>query len=329
MTREFYSHGKLLITGEYVVLDGALALAVPTKFGQSMSAKSLDEPKIKWTSRDHEDKVWFKEEFSVINNKIERSKSGLSSPVAGRLQQILSEANKLNPGILKDQKGLDISTKLEFPSTWGLGSSSTLLNNIASLFETDPFELLKNTFGGSGYDIAAAQNSGPITYQLNGEEKSILSVRFQPEFSNELFFVHLNQKQDSRKSIQHYQSVSKEDLAVVVDKISSLTQSFIACSSLEEFELLIEIHETLISQLLQIPKIKTSHFPDYPGAIKSLGGWGGDFILATGGTESQEYFMNNGYSTILSFDKMVKKAESNIPENLLNVRSNLTGFQNL
>ena len=31
----FYSNGKLLITGEYVILDGALSLAVPSLLGQS------------------------------------------------------------------------------------------------------------------------------------------------------------------------------------------------------------------------------------------------------------------------------------------------------
>ena len=38
-TQTFYSNGKLLITGEYVVLDGAKALALPTKFGQSLLVK--------------------------------------------------------------------------------------------------------------------------------------------------------------------------------------------------------------------------------------------------------------------------------------------------
>ncbi len=310
MTREFYSHGKLLITGEYVVLDGALALAVPTKLGQSLSATTIYEPVISWTSKDHEGKVWFKERFSLINNKIERSRSGQTSPVAGRLQEILSEANKLNPSILREQKGFEIITRLEFPSNWGLGSSSTLLNNIASLFETDPFELLKNTFGGSGYDIAAAQNDTPILYQVKDNERSFLSARFQPEFSDMLFLVHLNQKQDSRKSIQHYRNASKEDLTETIEKISSLTQSFIDCNSLKEFELLVEIHETLISRLLNLPKIKTSLFPDYPGAVKSLGGWGGDFILATGGEREKEYFIKKGYSTIQGFEEMVNKEAS-------------------
>ncbi|MDB4497362.1 GHMP kinase, partial [Flavobacteriaceae bacterium] len=32
MLNTFYSNGKLLLTGEYLVLEGATALAVPTKF---------------------------------------------------------------------------------------------------------------------------------------------------------------------------------------------------------------------------------------------------------------------------------------------------------
>ena len=31
---EFYSHGKLLLTAEYAVLEGVKALAIPTKRGQ-------------------------------------------------------------------------------------------------------------------------------------------------------------------------------------------------------------------------------------------------------------------------------------------------------
>ncbi|MEM0993828.1 MAG: GHMP kinase, partial [Bacteroidota bacterium] len=32
----YYAHGKLLLTGEYAVLDGAVALAVPSKLGQRL-----------------------------------------------------------------------------------------------------------------------------------------------------------------------------------------------------------------------------------------------------------------------------------------------------
>jgi hypothetical protein len=37
MQKTFYSNGKLLITGEYLILDGAKGLALPTKMGQNLS----------------------------------------------------------------------------------------------------------------------------------------------------------------------------------------------------------------------------------------------------------------------------------------------------
>ena len=44
----FYSHGKLLLTAEYVVLDGAKALALPTKYGQSLTVKTIEPLKLIW-----------------------------------------------------------------------------------------------------------------------------------------------------------------------------------------------------------------------------------------------------------------------------------------
>ena len=41
MEKTYYSNGKLLLTGEYVVLDGAEALAVPTRFGQNLTVKQV------------------------------------------------------------------------------------------------------------------------------------------------------------------------------------------------------------------------------------------------------------------------------------------------
>ena len=52
MKKEFYSNGKLLVTGEYVVLDGALALAIPTKFGQTMKVAPTTGNVIHWKSYD-------------------------------------------------------------------------------------------------------------------------------------------------------------------------------------------------------------------------------------------------------------------------------------
>ena len=57
LKQKFYSNGKLLLTGEYMVLDGAIALAIPTKFGQSLTVEKLEEPKINWKSIDKNGKV--------------------------------------------------------------------------------------------------------------------------------------------------------------------------------------------------------------------------------------------------------------------------------
>ncbi len=57
----FFSHGKLLITGEYVVLDSALSLAVPTKLGQKMEVlfeENLADNTLTWYSIDSEGETW-------------------------------------------------------------------------------------------------------------------------------------------------------------------------------------------------------------------------------------------------------------------------------
>ncbi len=307
MIGKFYSHGKLLITGEYVVLDGALALAVPTRFGQSLEIEPHHENKIHWTALDHQGKEWFKTSLILNGGELKFAEENINpSEQENRLLQVLTEANSLNPGILNSTIGFNVKTKLDFPQNWGLGSSSTLINNVAQWFGVDPYELLKNTFGGSGYDIAAAQNEQPVTFQLTKEKPSVLISNFEPDFKDQLFFVHLNKKQNSRASIAHYKAQSLEMVNDTVSRISALTESFIGCTTIEEFKLLIEIHETLISKLINTPKVKTGLFPDFPGAIKSLGGWGGDFILATGREEEMDYFRKKGYATIVSYDEMLK-----------------------
>ena len=54
-----YSNGKLLISGEYVILDGALSLAAPTLLGQHLEILKDDSKYIKWTSKNSNGKVWF------------------------------------------------------------------------------------------------------------------------------------------------------------------------------------------------------------------------------------------------------------------------------
>ena len=135
----FYSHGKLLITSEYAVLDGAQALALPTKFGQSLSVLKNNSKYINWTSYDYNNKIWFKEKYLIDSeNKIKYS--GDKNNISDTLLKVFNSVIKLNSGKINNKIGYDFVSKLSVPSTWGLGTSSTLINNLANWAKVDSYD---------------------------------------------------------------------------------------------------------------------------------------------------------------------------------------------
>jgi mevalonate kinase len=300
--QKYYSNGKLLITGEYLVLDGALSLALPTKFGQSLQIDSINDPKLVWESFDEKETVWFNDEFVL-----DEIASGFSNPnndVSKRIIQILNAVKTLNPDFLIAKNGLKISNYLTFPKNWGLGTSSTLINNIAQWGHVNPYDLLEKTFGGSGYDIACAQNNHAITYQLQEGKPIITQADFNPEFQEHLYFVYLNKKQNSRDGIASYKA-NKENSTSAISEINDITSKIIDCITLKDFDYLITQHETIISKIIKQEPVKHLLFNDFNGSIKSLGAWGGDFILASSVENPSTYFKNKGYNTIVPFADMV------------------------
>ncbi|PKA82516.1 mevalonate kinase [Ulvibacter sp. MAR_2010_11] len=300
MKHTYYSNGKLLLTGEYVVLDGAKALAIPTRYGQSLEVIPSEKKGISWTSLDAKGATWFSAQFDVSQVETSEAKNATEQT----LMNILVAAKKMNPDFLSEKKGLEVITRLDFPENWGLGSSSTLLNNIAQWAKVDAFKLLSKSFGGSGYDIAAAQHDSPILYQIQNQIPGMTPVSLPWNFTNKLFFVHLNRKQDSKEGIARYKNASGNKEAIKI--ISGITETLIRCHTLAEFEKLIQQHEAVISEIIKLPTIKERLFSNYTHSLKSSGAWGGDFILATGGEAEKEYFRNKGYHTILDFDALLK-----------------------
>lgn len=304
-----YSNGKLLLTSEYLVLDGAKALAIPTKFGQDLIVQNIKEPSLIWESFDELNNCWFQAEFRlpdlrIVNETFDASSDDSKESIAQTLQNILETAKSLNPEFLSSDGGFSVKTNLTFPRNWGLGTSSTLINNIALWAKVDAFKLLKNSFGGSGYDVACAQNDLPITYQLQDGKPNIEVVDFNPSFSDNLFLVHLNIKQDSKKGIQRYKE-KRGELTNDISRISEITDELVSCKELVVFEKLIEEHEQIISKIIQNKPIKAIAFPDYFGTIKSLGAWGGDFILVTGDEKTATYFKEKGFGTVIPFKEMI------------------------
>ena len=303
MKQTFYSNGKLLLTGEYVVLDGALSLALPTKFGQNLSVESIPFEKILWKSFDQDGSTWFEDNFTfeeILNKPFDAENT-----IRNTLLEILNVAFQMNPTFL-NQNGFSIETQLTFPKDWGLGTSSTLINNIGQWLNIDAFELLKRSFGGSGYDIACAKKDLPIVYQLINNQPQFKTVEFYPQFRNHLYFVYLNKKQNSKSAIATY--INKQhEIATTIEKINIITNSVLTCSDLQAFMYALEKHENIMSEVLETITIKQTLFYDFKGIIKSLGAWGGDFVLVVAMDDPRDYFKERGFETILRYDEMILK----------------------
>lgn len=294
-----FSNGKILFTSEYFVLKGSLSLAIPTKYGQSFSFSENDSGFINWKSFSSNGKLWFQCKLKKDNLKcITTSNHDLSNT----LTSILKSARQLNQSFFSNILGGNVITKLDFPISWGLGSSSTLINNISKWAKVDPFELLWSVFEGSGFDIACAESKSPILYKLNNKNVLIKKIDFFPVFHENLFFVHLNKKQNTNESINFF--FKKKFQKSIIDKLTKLTYDFIECEKLEKFQKCIIKHENIISEALHLKTIKEDLFKDYNGEIKSLGAWGGDFILAAGSNSTIEYFNRKGYHTVLKYKEI-------------------------
>lgn len=305
MKQTFYSNGKLLLTGEYLVLDGARALALPTKFGQDLTVEKGKNRQIDWKSFDADGSIWFEAIISFDAILAEKNRHEIDS-IETTLLSILREAARLNPALTQND-GLVIQTHLTFPKFWGLGTSSTLINNIAQWMNIDAFLLLKNSFGGSGYDIACAQHHHPIVYQLLDGVPQVEEIAFAPEFANQLYFVYLNKKQSSKQAIAAYYNNKIDQLAQKITAVNHITEAVISASNIGIFARQLQQHENILSDLLEMKTVQETFFADFDGVIKSLGGWGGDFVLAISKNDPTDYFEARGFSTVIPYDDMILK----------------------
>ena len=303
MKKTFYSNGKLLITGEYLVLDGAKAFALPTKMGQNLIIEEGRGNEINWKSYDFDGSIWFQD--TLLFSDISKEVNPETESVKNTLTTILHEAFKLNPDFILNSDGYTITTELGFPKSWGLGTSSTLINNIAQWLQIDAFTLLKNSFGGSGYDIACAQNDSPIVYKLEQGNPTVEKVTFNPEFTQDLYFVYLNKKQSSKSAIAAYNMNKKNNLPRIIALNDLITSEVLNATTIQSFTAAIQKHEVQMSIILETQTIKESLFPDFNGVIKSLGAWGGDFVMAIATENPSDYFISKGYETIIPYHEMI------------------------
>lgn len=292
------------MSGEYAVLDGASAFALPTKMGQKMTVKTSRGSDLVWECFDNEGQSWFKShislyDFSAINTT--------DQEVSDKIQKILKNAVRQNSEFLSKWNGFKVETFLDFPRDWGLGSSSTLYQLVSEWADVNALLLYFKVENGSGYDVACAGAGSPIIYFANEDEISYTPVEFKPNFSKDLYFIHLNQKKDTAKGIKEYLKAVKSKKAFVKEA-TEISLAMAEAKDLKTFASLMDRHEDLVAKHTGFEKVKEKLFADYDGSIKSLGAWGGDFVIATGlksEADTKAYFADKGYLTVLSYDEMI------------------------
>ncbi|MBS1596158.1 MAG: GHMP kinase [Bacteroidetes bacterium] len=301
----FYGHGKLMLTSEYFALEGAKVLTIPVQFGQHLRVKELsgESNTLYWVALDHLKQPWLhltfdKQTLQCINT---------DSKEARILTQMLQQARLMNPSFLSGYNDIAVETSLEFPNEWGLGTSSTLVYCLSAWAGVDGVALLHATMGGSGYDVAVAGSDTPIVYTLIDGRATWEQVHFLPPFAEQLYFAYTGKKVTSSTSIASYRDRIKGNKDAVT-WLTKLTDSMLQSQTLDKMEQIIREHEAIVSEALQTPTIKSQLFPDYWGEVKSLGAWGGDFVLLTHRGDEEEllfYLKRKDISIVMRYDKML------------------------
>ena len=308
-TQHYRGAGKLLLTGEYFVLDGAEALAVPTRAGQSLSVTpgaAVADGDLSWTSLDQHGRPWLREALRREDWLGYAPEARPQSPRA-RLLQLFAAAERLRPGSTAGAGRGEFVTRLEFDRRWGLGSSSTLVYCLARHLGVDAYALLADTFGGSGYDLACAGARGPLLYRNRRPRPAATPLAWRPPWVEQTVFVYRNRKQDSRAGIATYRAAGV-DPALVRD-VTALTAALTQPTLLPRAAArILSEHERLVGRATGQTPIQEALFADFPGVVKSLGAWGGDFVWAVSDWPAEKaaaYFNARGFGTVIPYDAMI------------------------
>jgi mevalonate kinase len=292
----YRANGKLLLTSEYAITQGAKGLALPTRFGQKIQYKpKLNGDGISWSSARNDGKIWFWAEMSQSLDILKTSNEIVAKRLIRNLRIVKNHSTLLD-------RPASFVTDLEFPAEWGLGTSSTFTSLLAQCAQINPLKTFKNEHGGSGYDLACAAANGPITYQLLEEKPEVINTSIPFDFLDQLGFVYTGRKQLTSESLSLVKNKPFSDKQI--DRFNMLTDNFLRSSSILELEKVIEEHEALLAEHLQLPKVKQELFEELPGQVKSLGGWGGDFVLITRLRSSEQWLKKKGFTVVFPFQQL-------------------------
>ena len=270
-----------------------------------MKDKQTRKSDLFWKSYDTEENEWFFAQISLYDFSAVKT---TDEKKAEYLKNLLKSAVRLNSEFLSKWNGFDVKTYLEFDRDWGLGSSSSLTYMVAQWADVNPLLLHFKCYNGSGFDVACAGAELPITYQIDGDTINYTEIDFDPSFKDQLYFAYLNKKQSSKTAIEDYMKVAKKR-KTMAKKLTDITSSIIKCQSLSSFVGLMKEHEAIIQEHVGLTPVSSQlGLENFEGGIKSLGAWGGDFIMAAsseGPEYVNNYFADKGLQTVIPYNDMI------------------------
>lgn len=292
-----------MLSSEYLVMSGATALALPTRMGQRMKVQELNGSEILWNSYGPDGKKWFSAEIDLMGFDVVESSDAQTGKY---LRKLLKACCQNNSEFLSHWKKYKIDHYLEFPREWGLGSSSTLIYNMAAWADINPYHLYFDIEEGSGYDVACAGAEGPILYTLGDGSIHLEEIDYLPAFHSKLYFVPIGSKVNSGEAVNKFKSLKPDKR--IIDEANALTKSLLNLDTLEDFQSWIQQHEQLIQNFTGQARVLDQLFPDYGGQVKSLGAWGGDMVLVTeylNPSATEKYFSSKGIDKIIPYKDLV------------------------
>jgi mevalonate kinase len=293
------ANGKLLLTSEYFILDGASGWAMPTQYGQKMIATPTEKPI--WQAFLNDKTLWLE---TAINSNV-----ASNSNETTLLFEILNYIKQENPEQYHKKINHSFQLFIDFNRAWGLGSSSTFIALIADFFEIDAYKLNHTFFKGSGYDIACAFASEALLYTiLDIEVRSIENFSIAESIKPHLFFIYTGQKQNSREAIQYYRNLPQKEKDIAINDLNFITRELIRKQDYKDWLYFLKIHEDIISKVLKLEKISQTLAKELPFFSKSLGAWGGDFILCLANDEPsiiKNRISETGFDTYFEYKDII------------------------
>jgi len=294
------ANAKLLLSGEYLVLAGAEALAIPLKFGQELTVSEGDTEEITWVSIGPSG-IWFSASYSAVGEVFVAT----DQKSARFVSNLIAATNAIIPNFFQRFLGKTITIVADFDLSWGLGSSSSLIALFAQLASIDPLALHWKVSRGSGYDVVAAMSNTPIFYKLIDGTATYSSVKLSSAFQESVYFAYLGKKEDSAAGVERFLSSTNQLGTSVIDEITSITRKMATADCASQLCRLMDRHEDVLAEVLGVAPLKQLRFSDFEGSVKSLGAWGGDIAMFCSSVPSNQvysYIAAKGLTPVFGFN---------------------------